>query len=98
MGIPKHSISDNANVFILFRQDEKTLKYFYAMHASSDMEFKELKSFCDEAWNDKHGYVVVNLCEEACSGKYLQNYECMCVPKKYKQTSINCKTTRNKSK
>ena len=92
--IPKHSIRDNANVFILFRQDEKTLKYFYDMHVSGDMEFKEFKAFCDEAWNEMHGYTVINLWEEACSGKYLQNYECMYIPKKYKQIAIN----RNKSK
>lgn len=92
--IPKHSIRDNANVFILFRQDEKTLKYFYDMHVSSDMDFKEFKNFCDESWNENHGYVVINLWEEPCSGKYLQNYECMYIPEKYKQIAIN----RNKSK
>ena len=92
--IPKHSIRDNANVFILFRQDEKTLKYFFDMHVSGDMEFKEFKSFCDESWNEKHGYVVINLWEDPAAGKYLQNYDSMYIPEKYKQIALN----RNKSK
>ena len=88
--IPKHSIRDNCNVFILFRHDDKTMKYFYEMHVSSDMEFKEYKEFCEDAWNQLHGYIVINLWEEPYCGKYLQNYKIMFIPHKY----IN----RNKSK
>ena len=49
--IAKHCIRDNANVFILFHQDDKALKYFYEMHISGDMEFKEFKQFCHNGWN-----------------------------------------------
>src|SRR5580693_250784 len=84
--IQKHSIRDNANVFILFRQDEKTLKYFYDMHVSSDVDFKEFKTFCDQAWNKEHGYVVINLWEEPYSGKYIQNYDCIYYPTKFTDT------------
>ena len=58
------------------------------MHVSSDMDFKEFKSFCDEAWNmGKHGYTVINLWEEPYCGKYVQNYEYMqaYIPAEYKQ-------------
>ena len=41
--IAKHCIRDNANVFILFHQDDKTLKYFHETHVSGDMDSKNLK-------------------------------------------------------
>jgi len=81
--IKKHCIRDNANIFILFHQDDKTLKYFYESHLSGDMDFKELKKFCNEAWSKKHGYVVINLWEESSCGRYLDNYEKIYIPSKY---------------
>ena len=59
--IAKHCIRDNANIFILFHQDDKTLKYFHETHISSDMDFKEFKSFCDDSWSKECGFVVVNI-------------------------------------
>ena len=47
--IAKHCIRENANIFILFKQDDKTLKYFHETHISGDTDFKELKQFCDNA-------------------------------------------------
>lgn len=81
--IAKHCIRENANVFVLFHQDDKTLKYFHETHISGDMDFKEFKAFCDKAWSQKHGYVVINLWEEPYCGKYLQNYETIYTPTKY---------------
>jgi hypothetical protein len=85
--IAKHCIRENANVFILFHQDDKTLKYFHDTHISGDMDFKEFKSFCDDAWSKKHGYVVINLWEESYCGKYIQNYETIYTPTKYQTRS-----------
>ena len=81
--IAKHCIRDNANVFILFHQDDKALKYFHEMHISGDMEFKEFKQFCDEAWTKKHGFVVINLWEDSNCGRYIANYDEIYTPSKY---------------
>jgi hypothetical protein len=81
--IKKHCIRDNANIFILFHQDHKTLKYFHETHISGDMGFEEFKKFCHDAWNQKYGYIVINLWEEPYSGRYLQNYDSMYIPEKY---------------
>ena len=44
--IAKHCMKENANIFILFKQDDKTLKYCHETHISEDMEFKtHLKYF-----------------------------------------------------
>lgn len=82
--IQKHCIRDNANAFILFHQDSKTLKYFYDTHISGDMSFDEFQNFCNESWGNKHGFVVLNLTEKPYCGKYLKNLLEIYVPNKYK--------------
>jgi hypothetical protein len=86
--IAKHCIRENANMFILFRQDDKTLKYFHETHISGDMDFVEFKQFCDGAWSKKHGFVVINIWDEAYSGRYWSNYDNVYVPKKYFNNNI----------
>lgn len=83
--LAKHCIRDNANMFILFRQDDKTLKYFYETHISGDMEFAEFKKFCDVAWMKKHGFVVINIWDDAYCGRYWANYKSIYIPKNYSQ-------------
>jgi guanylate kinase len=83
--LAKHCIRDNANLFILFRQDDKTLKYFHETHVSGDMDFEEFKKFCDGAWMKKHGFVVINIWDDAYCGRYWANYNSIYVPKNYSQ-------------
>ncbi len=85
--IRKHCIRENVNTFILFHQDDKTLKYFHETHVSGDMDFSEFKRFSDGAWSKKHGFVTINLWEEPYCGKYITNYEDIYVPKKYKNNT-----------
>jgi hypothetical protein len=81
--ISKHCIRENANIFILFRQDEKTLKYFHETHILGDMDFVEFKEFCGGAWSKKHGFVVINIWDEAYCGRYWSNYDNIYIPKQY---------------
>lgn len=81
--IAKHCIRENANMFILFKQDDKTLKYFHETHISGDMNFPEFKHFCDSAWSRKHGFVVINIWDDPYCGRYWANYDNIYVPKKY---------------
>jgi hypothetical protein len=83
--IAKHCIRENANIFILFHQDDKTLQYFYETHISGDMDFKEFKTFCDNAWSRKHGFTVINIWEEPYCGRYIANYDQIYTPLKYKK-------------
>ena len=81
--LPKHGIRQNANIFILFEQDQKTLKYFHETNISVDMDFEEFKTFCEKAWTQKYGFVVINVKEEAFWGKYISNYTVNYTPNKY---------------
>jgi len=82
--IQKHCIRQNANVFVLFKQDVKTLKYFHESHISGDMNFEEFRKMCDDAWKAKHGFVVINLWEEAYCGRYIINYKHIYTPSTFK--------------
>ena len=81
--IAKHCIRDNANVFILFHQDDKTLKYFHDTYISGDMNFKEFQQFCHKAWDKPHGFVVINIWEQPYCGRYVSNYKDIYLPSKY---------------
>src|SRR5271165_4322983 len=81
--ISKHCIRENANMFILSKQDDKTLKYFHETHISGDMHFDEFKLFCQKAWDKKHGFVVINMWDDAYCGRYWGNYNNIYIPKKY---------------
>src|SRR6267154_2682815 len=83
--IAKHCIRENANMFILFKQDDKTLKYFHETHISGDMDFKEFKSFSDGAWSEKHGFIVINLWDDTQFGRYWANYKNVYTPSKYEK-------------
>ena len=80
--IAKHCIRENANMFILFRQDDKTLKYFHGTHISGVMDFTEFKQFCDAAWSKMHGFIVVNIWDDSYCGRYWDNYNSIYIPKK----------------
>jgi len=81
--IAKHCIRQNANIFILFHQDTKTLKYFHETHCDGDMDFKEFKTFCDYAWFKEHGFIVINLWDKPYCGRYWANYTHVYIPDKY---------------
>ena len=61
-------------MFILFKQDEKTLKYFHEIYISGDTDFVEFRLFCYQAWDRDHGFVVINLWDTAHCGGYWANY------------------------
>ena len=83
--ISKKSIRDNANIFILFKQDDITLAFFHRTHISGDLNFKEFKNFCDRAWREKYGFVVINKWDDPECGRYWANYTHIYTPEKYLQ-------------
>ena len=81
--IAKHCIRENANMFILFKQDDKTLRYFHETHISGDMDFNEFRLFCNNAWDKDHGFVVINLWDKVYCGRYWENYNAVYTPNKF---------------
>ena len=91
--LKKHGIRQNANIFILFHQDKKTVKYFYDTHISADMSLLEFEKICENAWSTKHGYIVINIWEKAECGRYLINYTELYIPEKYIKCNKMLKNT-----
>lgn len=57
--IPKQLVRDNANVIVLFKQDERNLRHIFNDHVTPDMTFDEFKTICGECWKDNHGFLTI---------------------------------------
>lgn len=69
--VPKQLIRDNANLFVLFRQDDVNLKHVYEEHCSSDIKYSEFKDFCTVCWRKgRFEFVVISKEDERDNGRY----------------------------
>lgn len=73
--IPKHLVRDNANMIIIFRQDEMNLRHIYNDHVIGDMTFKEFTDICSECWKDKYGFIVVSKDDAINKGRYRKGFD-----------------------
>lgn len=57
--IPKHLIRENANLIVLFRQDDMNLKHIYNdFGISTDVTFERFKEMCVKCWSaEKHDFL-----------------------------------------
>jgi len=69
--VPKQLIRDNANLIVLFKQDETNLKHVYNEHCSGDMTYTQFKHFCVTCWNrDRFAFVVICKDSDRDNGRY----------------------------
>lgn len=68
--IPKQLVRDNANLLVVFKQDEMNLRHIFTDHVTPDISFGDLKNICALAWKDKHGFVVIDKDSEITEGRY----------------------------
>lgn len=73
--IPKHLIRDNANMLILFKQDEMNLKHVYRDHVNTDMTFDVFANLCTFCWNDMYGFLVICKEFELNRGRYRKGFD-----------------------
>ena len=73
--IPKQLIRDNANVIIVFKQDEMNLKHIHNDHVGIDMTFENFKIVCAKAWEDKYGFLVINKEQTVKDGRYRLGFD-----------------------
>jgi hypothetical protein len=60
--VPKSLIRDNANILILFIQDDLNLRNIYEDHVNTDMSWGRFKEMCGKCWNrsGKYNYLVID--------------------------------------
>lgn len=74
--VPKQLVRDNANLIIIFQQDDRNLNHIYQDHANADMSFNQFKHMCTKIWNTtKKGFVVINKECDVNNGRYRNGFD-----------------------
>ncbi|KAF0745134.1 tigger transposable element-derived protein 4-like [Aphis craccivora] len=74
--VPKQLIRDNANLIVLFKQDETNLKHIYQEHCSGDMSYIQFKHFCMTCWNrDRFAFLVICKDSERDNERYRYGFD-----------------------
>lgn len=73
--IPKQLIRDNANLIILFKQDDTNLRHVYNEHVSTDMTWLQFREMCAIIWRTPFNYLVINKDCERNKGCYRKKFD-----------------------
>src|SRR5208282_5234436 len=58
--LPRQTIRENSNLFLLFPQDNITLDNFYRDHCT-DINKNDFKNLCNKTWDKPYSFVTVDL-------------------------------------
>ena len=73
--VPKHLVRDNANILIVFKQDELNLIHIFSDHVGSDIRFDDFYTICRECWKDKYSFLLINKNGEIQRGRYRKCFD-----------------------
>ena len=73
--IPKQLIRDNANMLVVFKQDNNNLKHIFNNHVNPDMTFSEFQEICQMCWNKKFGFLVIDKECDLGNGRYRNGFD-----------------------
>lgn len=71
----KHIIRDNANILVIFKQDDVNLKHIFDEHVSPDMTYETFKKICGICWNDNFGFLVIVKDFDLNNGRYRLGFD-----------------------
>jgi hypothetical protein len=78
--IPKQLVRDNANMLVLFKQDDTNLKHIYDDHVTTDMPFDKFKQVCSECWRENYGFLVIVKDCDLTKGRYRNKFDTFIIP------------------
>lgn len=58
--IPKQLLRDNANLIVLFKQDDHNLHRAYDEHVGASVSWPEFKKMCEICWKEPHGFITID--------------------------------------
>lgn len=67
--LPRQTIRENSNIFFLFQQDSISVNNFYRDHCS-EISKDDFNHLCQSAWNEKYGFITIDLTKSKYEGKY----------------------------
>ena len=78
--IPKQLVRDNANLIVLFKQDDRNLRHVYNDHVNTDMTYDSFKNVCSHAWKDRYGFLVIDKDSPVDCGRYRLGFDKFIIP------------------
>lgn len=72
---PKHLCRDNANVLVIFKQDDQNLKHIYNGHVGSDCSFEQFKEMCSLCWEKLYGFLTIFKDYKLNEGRYRMGFD-----------------------
>lgn len=73
--IPKQLVRDNANLIVLFKQDDINTRHVYDEHVNTDMTWDKFRKMCSKVWTDPYSYVVINKDCSKNNGRYRNKFD-----------------------
>lgn len=73
--VPKHLIRDNANMLVVFKQDDMNLRHIYSDQVGTDLNFQQFHDMCSECWKDNHGFLVIDKDSGIGKGRYRKGFD-----------------------
>ncbi|CAK1591437.1 unnamed protein product [Parnassius mnemosyne] len=73
--IPKQLVRDNANLIILFKQDDVNLRHIYNEHVGSDMTWSQFRDMCSTLWSKPFNYIIINKDCERNKSCYIMKFD-----------------------
>lgn len=73
--IGKHLIRENANVIVLFKQDDQNLRHVHKNHIGGDMSFETFQSLCSKCWNKPYGFFGIFKDNRIDEGRYREGFD-----------------------
>jgi len=72
----KHLIRENANLILIFKQDNLNLKHIFDDHVTPDMKFDKFCEMCSLAWNSAaYGCLLINKECDMSKGRYRVGFD-----------------------
>lgn len=73
--IPKQLVRDNANLIVIFKQDDVNLRHVYDEHVGADMSWMQFRDMCSKIWSEPYSYLVINKDCEKNKGCYRMRFD-----------------------
>lgn len=73
--IPKQLVRDNANLIVLFKQDDLNLKHAYDDHVNTDMSWEDFQKICKKCWSEKYTFIVIDKDRDINKGRYRKGFD-----------------------
>lgn len=77
--VPKQLVRDNANLIILFKQDDINLRHVYDEHVNTDMTWSQFRDMCTKIWSTPYNYIVIDKDSEKNKGGYRMKFDTFAV-------------------